>query len=109
MDNKRIVDAMIGYSSKTIYGIACMMIEEEQNNKIEFISSEVDIEKVKGILDYIKDRDIRRMTFNQKYCLKYFIASEMHSYFDVKKEDDVIQAQIGFEKLIKKYLNDRNK
>lgn len=81
-----VINYKISYN---IYEVARKMLGDSKANKIKLCSSKGDINKVKGICDWLEENENRKVTGSQHYVLNIFVAENIIQYGEITDEDSI--------------------
>lgn len=74
---------------KELYKVTCKMLEDGGSGAKDICASGEDTDKAKGICDWLEEKSGRKVTANQSYALKMFIACNLGLYGKTYDHDSV--------------------
>lgn len=90
MNVEKIAEIIRYKTGYTAYQVANKILKDSKS-KFKLCSAIQDINKIKGICNWIKENNERKITGNQHYTLSIFIAENISNYGNVTDEISVAE------------------
>ena len=84
-----IMKILEGTSSKNLYSVTCKILDDYYNNSMDLPEDVETIETAKSICNTISNSKMKKISGDQTYAFREFVANNLGVYGNTTDEDDV--------------------